>query len=328
MIDGICTLASWIGLILLGLVSLAMSGMYSGFETGLYVLNKIRLELSAESGVKSAKRLKAMVANYNKTLAVILTGNNVANYLLTFSISTLFVISGVNENVEWLAMAVATPLLFIFGESLPKMICQRSAEATTYRMVWFLRASSIFYHAIGLAGLVRGFAALFTRLVGGSAPLGHAEIAALVAEGQASGALTHSQSVMADRIMHLPGRLVLHAMRPMKAVISASATAGNEELLELVRRHNYSRIPLLEGERVVGILDVHDILTDSGQSRASRRLAPPLVVQARLTITEALYLMQRRHAAMAVVADEKGRHMGIITIKDLVEEIVGELEAW
>lgn len=325
MLYGILDVA---GLVLLALVALVLSAMYSGFETGLYVLNKIRLELNAESGRRSARTLKSMAGDYNKTLAVLLTGNNLWNYLLTFAVSTLFIRFGFHKHVEWYALAIVTPVLFIFGESLPKIVFQRSAELLVYRLAWFMKVSCIVYHAIGLAPLVRGFSAIVARFTSIRSPLSHMEPAVVVAEGQAAGALTHAQSVIADRVMHLSHRLVLHAMKPMRSVVKVPISASREEFLKRVRSHNYSRIPVMDGEKAVGILDVYDILAEDGRASPSDKMTPALTVGARQSITGALYLMQRQHAAMAIVSDDRGRHIGIVTIKDLVEEIVGELEAW
>ena len=318
--------ALWAALAALGL---AASALYSGSETGIYVLNKMRLDLRAEAGSRPARALRGILREFDRLLAGLLIGNNLVNYLTTFSISVLFTMGGAKERTEWYTLAAATTLLFVFGESVPKNLFQRSPERLIYRLVWFLRGSLAAFRWCGLLGLVRLVGALVSPLRRSHHPFAHEGLAALLAEGQASGALTHAQSIMADRVMHLTDVVVADVMKPLKDILSAPRSVTSEQLLELVREANYTRIPLLaEDGSVAGILDIYDVLMAEAPVQPADKMAPPLVVPDDWTVTDALYHMQTEHAPMAVVADPRGRHAGIVTVKDLVEQIVGELGAW
>ncbi len=177
-----------------------------------------------------------------------------------------------------------------------------------------------------------GVSTLLMRVVssgGKTTPsMGHQGIATLVAEGHASGVLTHFQSVMADRVMRIQEVTVQAAMIPMRRVVTAALAASREELIEVIRLHNYSRLPVVDADGgVAGILNVYDVLTDEGDHAAPEKMHPPLFLPAELTITDALYRMRRARQAMAVV-EQDDKPAGIVTIKDLVEEIVGELADW
>ncbi len=321
----------WVGL----LAGLVFSGLYSGMETGVYVFNKIRLDLLAESGRRSGRLLRRMLAAPTNLLAVLLVGNNLANYLTTFIVSTMFMLTGAERFVELGTLAVVTPILFVLGESVPKNVFHRrhlGSETLTLRMAWFLKVSSWVYNATGLAPLVRGFSAVLLRALraapAGRSPLAHEGVSAVVAEGAASGVLTQFQSLMADRIINIRQVTLWDAMKPMHLVATIPGDAGRDAILKIVTDHNYTRFPVVgPGGNVTGILDIYDVLTADGDAPLVARASGPLVLQASMTISDALYSMQRRHTAMAVVAQQQ-KHVGIVTIKDLVEEIVGELEAW
>lgn len=307
-----------------------LSYIYSALETGIYLMNKVRMDLMAESGSRAARRIRNVVRKPGNFLAVLLIGTNLMEYASTFAISAMFVLAGHEKHAEWYTLLVGTPLLFIFCESVPKNVAQRAAERMVYRFSGVLKISSVIFNACGLAPLVRGFAwALTRRLLPGAKshmPMGHESLSAVVAESQASGVLTHLQTVMADRIMHISDVTVRDAMIPMKRVVAAPANLDRGQILELMRAHDYSRFPQVDANgQVVSIVDIYAALAAAGQPI---KPSEPVILPDATTITDALFVMQRTHSAMAVVADSSGKHAGIVTMKDLVEEIVGELGEW
>jgi putative hemolysin len=270
-----------------------------------------------------------MLRKFDALLAVLLIGDNVSTYLTTFAVSVLFVMGGAGPRAEWYTLATATLLLFVFGESIPKNLFQRSPERLIYGLVWFLRASMTAFRYCGLLGLVRLVGSVVSRIKPSHHPFAHEGLAAILAEGQAAGALTHAQSIMADRIMHLTDYSVDTVMKPMQSVRKAPRDITHAQLLELVKEANFTRLPLVEKDgAVVGILNVFDVLMAEGPVEPASKMAQPLIVPGDWTVTDALYHMQTSHTPMAVVADDRGRHGGIVTVKDLVEQIVGELGAW
>jgi len=310
--------------------SMLLRGLYAGMETGIYVVNKIRLDLRAEEGLRSARLLRRLLRNPNNVLAVLLVGTNLFSYVATFCVASLFILAGFGGSAEWLTIAVATPALFIFAESVPKTVFQRLAERAVYRFAPLLWASHLLFLCTGATPLVRSFGAFLMKLVGRRSRhslFGHEGLSAVVAEGRASGLLTHFQSIMADRVAHIRTVTLAQALVPMKRVVSVPAGADRATLLEVFRNNSYSRLPLVESDgQVAGILDIYGVLTDAGQS-PSERATPPLCLEWDLNVTDALYRMQRARAMMAVVRRD-GKHVGIVTVKDLVEEIVGEIQAW
>ncbi len=326
----IISIVGWGVLLCAGLV---LSAYYAGMETGLYALNKVRLDLRAETGERRGRALRSLVSDPNRFLAVLLVGNNIANYAATFAVSGIFVALGRRELAEALSLALVAPVLFILGESVPKTVFRRAAEQWVYQMGWLLRVSGFVFRWTGLVPLVRVFAVMLTRLTGGEnrelSPLAHGNISAVVAEGRATGTITHFQSVMADRVMRIREVTLGDVMVPMYRAVSANRNVTRPELIELLKAHEYSRLPLLDDRgQVIGVLNVYDVaMSEAGESPADRA-RPPTALPAEMTVTDALYRMRRARTPMAVVRARDGRHIGIATIKDLVEEIVGELEEW
>ncbi|MBN1554440.1 MAG: DUF21 domain-containing protein [Phycisphaerae bacterium] len=315
-------------------VNVFLAGLFAGMETGAYLINRVRLELQAEAGRPRAKQVRAFLHDPNNVLATLLIGTNIHQYIAAFAVSALFVLAGHEDNAEWYTLAVTTPLLFVFKDSLPKNLFQRLPEKLVYSSVVPMRGFDLLFKCTGLTYLVRGFAHVLLRLLGRQAAgpqsfLGHEALLAVVAEGHAAGALTGAQREMADRVMHISRVHVADVLQPMETVARAPAEVSREEFLRRVARRNYSRLPLLdENQRVTGVVDVYDVLTDQTDRPIHVHAVEPLIVEAEQTVTQALYTMQRAKRCFAVVADAAGRHVGIITIKDLVEEIVGELDAW
>jgi putative hemolysin len=302
--------------------------LYCGLETGLYVLNKIRLDLRAEAGDRRARFLRRMLAVPNRLLAVLLIGTNLSSYAVTFAVTAMFVLAGHGEAAEWYALAVATPVLFVFGDTVPKNVFRRLAESLVYRLSWLLAASDVLFNVTGLSPLVRGVSWLLMLPLRRRQRTSDERLSAIFAEGRASGVLTHMQAVMVDRVMHIADMTLADVMVPMDKVVSIRRETARAELIPLVRESSYSRLPVRdEAGRVVGVLDIYDVLTDEQVARPAERMAEPLTLPETTTVTEALYRMQRGHKMMAVVQSAE-KPVGIVTIKDLVEEIVGELAEW
>jgi putative hemolysin len=322
--------AEWLPWAAGSVVALALCALYCGMETGVYVLNKIRLDLRADAGDRRARRLQRMLGNPNNLLAVLLIGTNIAAYSVTSAIAAMFVLAGLEARAEWYTLLVGTPLLFILGDSVPKNVFRRLAERLMYRLSGLLAASNVLFHATGLSPLVRAAGWALTRLVHRPGPqLAEERLAALFAEGRASGVLTHLQTVMADRVMRIGDVTLADAMVPMDRAAWVRRDVTRGQLLEVVQSHSYSRLPVRdESGRVVGVLDIYDVLADDEDTPPAEHLTEPLLLPETMTVTDALYQMQRAHRMMAIVRAGGDVPVGVVTIKDLVEEIVGELEAW
>ncbi|MEX0653034.1 MAG: CNNM domain-containing protein [Phycisphaeraceae bacterium] len=317
-------------------VGFVFSAIYSGLETGAYSLNRVRLQIFAHQHQRSASLLRRMVDDPVGLLTTLLIGNNIANYMGTAGLAVILEGTGFNE---WQAILlntlIVTPILFVFGETLPKDLFSVYADRLMYRLAWLLEGSRWLYTYTGLVPLI----ALVTRAV--MAGLGQKgqvrpfhprrQVQALVREGVGYGLLSDDQSAIAERVLGLASRKVADEMVPWEEVITVRLDDEPAVLWTLADRTSRSRFPVVdEGGKAVGEINLTDALLHAPDTCPPIRelMRPPLVVRASLPLRRGLAELQRHKSALAVVTDDAGRTVGIITIKDCVEAITGELASW
>ncbi len=181
--------------------------------------------------------------------------------------------------------------------------------------------------------LVTGVSTGLLRLIGRKGhvadTLGRETLIGALAEGQASGTLTGSQEEMARRVMDLASLRVADVTRPLDQTVTVCETMSREEFIPYIADHIYSRMPMVDGDGLItGVVDALSVLTDA-QQRSPRTLQEPaLFVSSDETITDALFHLRRDHHHLAGVVNSDGQHIGIVTSKDLVEAVVGDLVEW
>ncbi len=320
------------------LVGIVLSFLYSGIETGCYVVNKIRLDLRAESGNRSARRLLTIHNRPGKALVALLVGNNFANYLASAGMVVILTQHGW-LHADWYSVAILTPVIFIFCELLPKNLFHRHAETLVYAFSGFLGFSLWVFSALGLTGMIRGLMWSVTKLVGRrwrpqEMPLlTSRHVTGILAEGRAGGALTHTQSAIAERIVNISRVRMRDVMIPLDKAVLVEESASVERVRELLRLHGHPRFGVYSPngagggrDNIVGVLNAYDVLLDNSGSKPAAHITPPLTLGEHLGVTEALVRMQQRREMMGLVVSRTGEHVGLVTVRDLVSEIVGELQ--
>lgn len=311
--------------------SMVFSGFYSGMETAIYLLKRPRVELRAEAGRKPYRVLRCYLEQPERFLAVVLIGTNIHNYLSGFALTGLLTAAGLSHGVAWVAMAIGTPVFFVFNDCVPKNVFQRRPEPLAERLAGALRFSERLFQVVGLIALVRGVVwavlGLFGRRPEGASLHHHRGLATVLAESHATGALTAPQHEMARRTMHLNAVAVRDVMKPWPEVVSLQPEASYPQVMRRLEGHDHSRLPVRdEAGQVEGIVDIHDLLGDPGMPRPADRMTPPVFLPDDASVTEALYTLRRNRRHMGVVRTAGGEHLGIVTIKDLAEAIVGQIE--
>ena len=309
------------------LAGMTLSFLYSGLETGTYTVNKIRLELRADSGSRVARRLHGLLRDPGKPLLVVLIGNNLANYLASAGMVAL--VAG-----EWTAVVVLTPLVLIFCELLPKNLFLRHGETLTYALSWFLKLSAWLFTITGVVAMSRLLVWAVLRIAGRgaedrNAPLSPGgRIGAILSEGRASGAITDTQTTIARRVVNVSRAKVADVMVPLSKAVLVDRDAGTEAVRALLAAHGHPRLGVYEGDRrnIVGVLNAYDVLLDETGAPPATHVADALSIRAEAGIIASLVAMRTGRRGIAIVTGADGRPAGLVTAKDLVEEIVGELE--
>ena len=312
-----------------------MGAFFSGAETALVSINWIRLDHWLEKGRGSAKVLERFVADPHRMLGTTLVGTNIAVVMTSSLVS--WRLSGVFPDwsgglVGLVSILIVTPALLVFGEVIPKVIGRRHSDAITLKVVHPLR---MFYYLLSPLILVTtGMAGLLLRPFGIRAQEWRSRLTKdqlrllLTSEGERAGAVDEQETRLISGIFEFGLTTIGEVMVPRTDIVGVSPDSTVGEAVELVRAHGYSRLPVLSPDRdhIEGMVHSRDLLgmpRDGGIADLVR--AVPYMPETK-TCDDLFRELQARRQHMVAVADEHGSLAGIVTLEDLLEELVGEIE--
>ncbi len=317
------------------LVGFIGSALFSGLETGAYTLNRVRLHVLDHHGRPDARTLRKLLDRPTAMLAALLISNNLTNYLGTAGVGLLLERSSYGEwQMVVLNVAIVTPLLFIFGETLPKDLFAAHTDRLTYRCGTLLEWTRRLLTWCGALPLVLALTTTMSRLLGlpgaGLPTHPRRRMLTLMQEGVGKGLLSDQQQEMAQRVLALGQMSVADVMVRWSKVHTLRRDQTVPETWTLSQQTGHSRFPVVDHEgQVQGVINTVETLL------ADRQPPPPLSLFVReperfdrsVPVRTALRKLQRNRIHMAIV-HERGRPIGVVTIKDLVEAITGELFDW
>ncbi len=316
----------------LSLIGIVLSAVFSGLETGLYTINRVRLIVHASRNDRRAVRLQDEIDHPNRLLTTLLLGNNIANYAGTFGVAAILTrLDFTPVQVVVANAAILVPLLFVFGETLPKDLFRTHTDRWSYRWSGFLVVSRRLLTWIGLGPIVQGFGTIVVRVVGGNlalAPTARQRISQLIKEGIGVGVLRESQTALFDRALSIRDRTVADEMTPWTDVATISAEVQPQVRLEQLKL-NYTRLPVVDtSSQVCGVLSLLDALLEPNKP-TGELMAEAMTLSPGTSVQAALGMMRSRHQPLAIVVESATeRPLGLVTLKDLVEPITGDLAAW
>jgi len=324
---------TWFLVTLVVLAGLCLSGFFSGAETGLYRLNRLRLELGVREKKTRAIRLSQLLEDEPGALSVALIGTNIANYITTSAVAYgLADLVGVRATTtELYTVALVTPVVFVFGEMVPKNLFRLHADLLMLRGSALLAWSDRLIRMTGLVWLLTRLAGAAGRFVGSSAVRGVLtpkwRIATMLQEALADSLHFEEHSDLIERVCRLSEIPVLSVMVPRNRVRVIAADADRRELIRIARRTRHGRLPVYESSphRIVGIVKVDALLVDDRWKSVSERMRRVITLTPHDTVADAMTRLQQAKRGMAVVTDRGGQMLGIVTLKDLLQEAVGEL---
>ncbi|HOA75275.1 MAG TPA: CNNM domain-containing protein [Phycisphaerae bacterium] len=321
----------------LALLFLLVAGFYSATEMGLYSVNRLRLRLEASrSGRRSAQTLLELTNRREQSVLAVLLTQNVMNYLLTVAtVSFIVSASGMpGDRADVYAAIILSPITFVFGDVVPKNWFHAQANRLMYPAAPFIQACVLFFRYTGILWLLESLTRLLAEWTGQEEKENwrgaRGEIIGMLRESSAAGPLTEEQARMVERVMNLSSVRVGSIMIPRQLAVTLPADADRRTFEQIVARYNHSRLPVLTPDRrnVMGVVNIYDVLADDRGGPLAQHIRPATFIPARATATQALLQLRQGRENMAIVVDPRRGFVGILTLKDLIEEIFGELGAW
>ena len=323
---------SWLLASLIILGGLFFSALFSGAETGLYCANRLRLHLGAQQGDPSALRIAGMLADPQGALSVTLIGTNLANYVTTSAVAyALGNLTGLREiNTEVYTIVILTPVVFVFGEVVPKNLFQRHADYLLARAGRILVVINRLFRLTGVVWGLKLVTGLVGRITGGQPQAGLGDdpkrwVAGLLQEALADHTYGPDQSDLVDRVCQLSETPLYSVMVPRNRVRTSAAHENRRELTKTARRTPHGLLPVHDAHprHIIGLVRVDDLLASEDWDTVGERVSQVAVLRPHETVASAISTLQRTGREMAVVADRGGQMLGIVTLRDLIEAIVG-----
>lgn len=325
---------SYVVQIVLMVILLILSAFFSMSETALTSLSKIRIRHMVEEGVKGAKLVEKLIEDPNKLLGAILIGNNIVNIGASSIATSLAVKIISNDSGVAVATAVMTVLVLIFGEITPKTIAKQKSEKVALRVGSPIKVCVFLFKP--LIAVFTGISSVFIRILGAdpnkSEPfITEEELKTMVGVSEEEGVLEDVEKEMIFNVFDFADLQVKDVMKQRVDIVALNVDDDYEKALSVIREEQFSRFPVYNEtiDDIVGILNVKDlIMIDKNKNdfKITDYTREPFYTFEFKKITEVFNEMKKTRNHMAVVLDEYGGTVGIITIEDLVEEIVGDIE--
>ena len=322
-------------ILFLVLMALAlMSFFFSASETAVIGLSKIKLRHLVSKGVKNASSIMRLIKKLDSFIAAILIGNDFVNIAISAIATAIFVyFLGYRLGVI-LSTVLSTFFVLIFCEITPKMLAIKHTEKialfTAPLMEFFIR---IFSPLIWLFTTITNFILKsFGAAAAKRSPLiTEEELRLMIEIGKEEGVLTDEERKMLYRIFEFGETKIKDVMVPLKNAVAVSIKSTEDELLDILAEEGHGRIPVYQDSRdnVVGMIYVKDLLYLLKERQLfvlEDLMHPAYYVLDSKRVNELLRDFQSRKIQIAVVVDDKQKAIGLVTLEDLVEEIVGELE--
>jgi putative hemolysin len=333
---------SRLGSILLAVLIVMVAGLFSGSETGIYRLSRLRLRLGVEKGKWSALLLADVMRDSSGLLLSLLVGTNLAHYIATSLITGVFLATVTSERAaELYTMTVAAPLLFVLSDLIPKNVFLHRADTLTFFVAPVLYVSHKILTWCGAVPLLKLMARFFARLIGSpispkaavASSQSH-QVRAILRDTKEEGLLSDIQTEMVDRIANIPGVRLSMVMVPLDRVHAVEIRSDRAALLGELARSASTRLPVWQNTpaEIVGFINVYDVLGSGAEFTSLEKFFLPIrSLDADTSITDAINLMRREQLKIVLATRRRGRRdvpLGIVTMKDLVEELLGELAEW
>lgn len=309
-------------------VCVVFSGYFSATETAFTSLNRIRMKNMANDGNKRAREVMELSDNYDNLLSTILVGNNIVNIALS-SIATVFFMGLYPTYGATIATAVATIVVLIFGEISPKGLAKEHPEKFAMFSAPFIGILTVILTPVNwvFAQWKKVLAKVFNA--DGVRPITEEELLTMVEEAQTEGGIGEEQSELIQNAIEFNDLDAWDVLTPRVDIIAIEIDDTEEEVHQMFLESGFSRLPVYEGDldNIVGVLnqkDFHNFIR-GGRASISEYVKPVIFVAGSMKIAQLLKKLQTVKTHIAIIVDEYGGTDGLVTMEDIIEELVGEI---
>lgn len=306
-----------------------MSAYFSATETAFSTFNKIRMKTMAEDGNKKAAKVLKLADNYDTLLSTILIGNNIVNILASSLATVLFVnlLSGDTNLATTISTVVMTVAVLIFGEISPKNIAKESPEKFAMFSAPIIGFLVIVFTPLNF--IFRLWKKLLNKIFKSEEETGitEEELLSIIEEAEEDGNFDKDETDLIKSAIEFNELEVGDIFTPRIDITAIDKTSTVEEIREIFISSGYSRIPVYEDDldNVVGLLYYKDFFSKNFGKDISKIIKPVLFVTKSKNVNDLMKELQSKKLHMAIVADEYGSTAGIVTLEDILEEIVGDI---
>ena len=329
----VLNLNSWWKIVIL-ILCLIFSALFSASETALMSLSKIRVKQMVENKEKGANRINKLLSDPSKLLSAILIGNN-GVIIGASSLMTSLAIDAFGNTGVGVATGIMTLLILIFGEITPKSLAAQNSEKISLRLSGFVEFVIILVTPISF--LLSKITNFMVKILGGKVDknkpfITQEELKTIVNVSYNEGVLEGEEKDMIYNVFDFSDSEVNDVMVPRTEIVAIDIELPYEEIIKIITKEQYSRIPVYENtiDNIIGVLYVKDLLfLDSNKDSLfdlRKYIRQPYFTPEYKSIKELFKEMRTNRTHMVVIIDEYGGTEGIVTIEDLVEEIVGDIE--
>ncbi len=316
-----------LGLILLILVLLLFSAYFSSAETAITAISRVRIKAMADGGNKKAKIANSLLTNFEKTFATTLVGNNIVNIAMASFSTVLALHLGMDSA---LMTAIITIMVIVFGEIVPKAVSNQLGEKFTIGVApslsfisFILTPVSIFFTAISK---------LLTKLFAkkDEPSVTEDDVIDIIEDMAEEGSIDSDESRLLYSAFEFGDVSVNDILTDRRDMVYLNIEMTDEEILEMVKKSPYSRLPVCKGDldNTVGILRTMDYLEQYINGKTPdiwELMSEPYFISPETKIDELLSSMKRTKRHLALVRSRSGRVLGVVTLEDMLEELVGEI---
>lgn len=322
-------------LIIIFIVFVFLSAYFSCCESAFSIMNRIRIKNMADEGNKKAKKALYISNNFEKALTTILIGSNIV-HIAAASVATLLVLdilskSGLSEGAQSaIATVITTAIIFLFGEMIPKCLAND-------RPIWVaLRFSALMNFIMKIFTPLSAFFGMISRSItrmfkGDEEPsITEEELYDIIDTAEEEGVVDEEQSELFKSAIEFSETTARSVMTMRDDIVGLDVSMTNDKIMLAIKETNHSRLPVYDGsiDNIIGTLPIRGFIKEYYKDPfldVRSLLIPPFFVKANAKIDDLLTVMRQHKFYLAVVGGDSGETLGIVTIEDFLEELVGEI---